>query len=453
MSVRGANGGPAPGKVVAVVGGGISGIAASYSLRRRGIASEILEQSDVLGGRIGSARLGERLVDLGGKNIGRRYHRFRQFVAACGDNPYEYFGINSSQVRDGRMVTFDSRRRWASLLDLARRCRRRDLLRFGRMCLAVKRDEENGYLGSSYFDALAERLDDPPAGSYFGDELCRRLVRPMSVRMNGAEPDEIYLGNFGSNLRMVLDSYDQLTLGMQRVLEQFAQTATIRLGTRVESLVMGAGRVAGLRVTSPTGVAEERCYDGVVLATPAATSARIAASAARRLAELLGRVAYFPVALILAEYARDIFTSQVRALVFDEEEPLSNAGSYGIHDLNVVRYTFSGRTARSYLCGEVDMESLLRLGEERLNRHVPVDARERLCFVGRHYELGLCAYTRHYGRFAGELQTELRALPGLYLSGDYLCGASIEACFRASERCAAAVAADLAGPPHYGQCA
>jgi len=446
VSTAGPNGGPAPGKVVAVVGGGISGIAVSYLLRRRGIASEFLEQSGPLGGRVGSSRLGERLLDFGGKNIGRRYHRFREFTAACGDNPYEYFGINSSQVRDGKIVTFDSRRRWSSLLDLAGRCRPRDLYRFGRMCLAVKRDEENGYLGSSYFGALAERLDDPPARSYFGEELCRRLVRPMSVRMNGAEPDEIYLGNLGSNLRMVLDSYDQLTLGMQRVLEQFAETATVHLGTRVESLALGAGgRVAGLRLTDRTGVTEERLYDGIVLATPAAVSARIAAPASHRLAELLGHVHYFPVALILAEYTRDVFTPEVRALVFDEDEPLSNAGSYGINDLNVVRYTFSGRTARPYLRGEVDLESLLRLGEERLNRHIPVDARERVRFIGRHFELGLCAYTRHHGRFTGELHTELRALPGLHLSGDYLCGASIEACFRAAEKCAAAVAAALAG--------
>ncbi|HVT18275.1 MAG TPA: FAD-dependent oxidoreductase [Thermoanaerobaculia bacterium] len=441
MSAQGRNVHPALGRVFAVVGGGISGIAVSYLLRRHGIASEILEQSGTLGGRIGACKLGERLLDLGGKNIGRRYRRFREFTASCGVNPYEYFGINSSQVRDGRIVTFDSKRRLRGFLELGRRCSRRDLFRFGRMCLAIRRDEENGYLGSPYFGALAERLGDPPAGSFFGEEFCRRIVRPMSIRMNGAEPDEIHIGNLGSNLRMVLDSYDQLGLGMGRVLEQFERTATTRLGARVESLVVRDGRIAGLRVAAGTGVAEDRFYDGIVLATPASVSARIAALAAPRLAELLSSVRYHPVALILAEYARDVFTQEVRALVFDEEEPLSNAGSYGVHDLHIVRYTFSGRKARPYLRGAVDMEALLRLGEERLNRHIPVDRRERLRFVGRHYELGLCAYTPHYGRFAGKLQRELGTLPGLYLAGDYLCGASLEACFRAAEKCVAAIAA------------
>src|SRR5262249_7077157 len=111
--------------------------------------------------------------------------------------------------------------------------------------------------------------------------------------------------------------------------------------------------------------------------------------------------------------------------------------------LNVVRYTFSGRAARPHLGDGPDLESLLRLGEERLNRHLPVAGAHRLGFVGRSFETGLCAYTRHFQRFAAELRHELRALPGLYLAGDYLCGASIEACFRAAELCAAAVAADL----------
>ena len=43
MSASAPNGRPASGKVVAIVGGGISGIAVSDLLRRRGIASELLE--------------------------------------------------------------------------------------------------------------------------------------------------------------------------------------------------------------------------------------------------------------------------------------------------------------------------------------------------------------------------------------------------------------------------
>lgn len=410
----------------AVVGGGISGIAAAHYLRAAGIEAEILEQSGRIGGRVGSCRLGDRWLDVGGKNIGRRYRRFRAFTASLGDNPYEYFGINSSQVRDGKIVTFDSKRRWSSMIDMVRHCSKRDLFRFARMVLAIRRDEANGVLGSPYFDRLGERFDDRPARSYFGEEFCRRIIRPMTVRMNGAEPDEVYLGNLGSNIKMVLDSYDQLTLGMKRVLEQFAATANVRLGASVTSVAPSGDKVA----VCIDGA--EQLYDGVIIATTAALTSRIIAGASPALSALLARVRYYPVALVLAKYKRPIFNPAMRALVFGEEEPVSNAGSYGVDDLDIVRYTFSGRAARPFLDGHTSTEELLDLAEERLDRYVPVKPADRETFTGQRFTHGLCAYTDHIGRFRSALQQELRKLPGIQLAGDYLRGASIEACFHSA---------------------
>jgi len=422
-----------------VVGGGVSGIAAAHYLHQHGVDTEILEASRRLGGRIGSCQLGDRWLDFGGKNIGRHYHLFRRFTAAMGDNPYEFFGINSSQVRDGEIVTFDSSRRWRGMLELARGGTMMDLLRFGRLCLAVKRNEDNGYLGSPYFDALGQRLDDEPASARFSPEFCRRVLRPMTVRMNGAEPDEVYMGNLGSNIRMILDTFDQLRLGMKRVLEQFQATVKVRLAARVESLVVGEGRIVGLRVAGADGQVEQRPVAGVVLATPAAETARLLAPVAPELADLLRQVRYFPVTLVLAEYERDIFSPAVRALVFGEEEILSNAGSYGVNDLHLVRYTFSGRAARPLLAAGTDPETLLSRGEEVLGRHIPVDRRERRQFIAQHFTQGLCAYAPRHGRFAALLAAGRESIGGLHLTGDYLQGASIEACFRASAACVSGI--------------
>ena len=436
----------------AVVGGGVSGIAAAHYLARRGVAVELLEASGELGGRVGSCRLGEHWLDFGGKNIGRRYHLFRRFTQAMGDNPYEYFGINSSQVRDGEIVTFDSSRRWRGVLDLGRRCSLRDLVRFARLCLAVKRKEENRYLGSPHFNALGDRLDDRPASAYFSAEFCRRMLRPMTVRMNGAEPDEVYMGNLGSNVAMILDSFDQLRHGMKRVVDQFAATVEVRLGRRVESLLVRDGRIAGLRVAAATGEVEERDFAGVVLAVPAAEAAKLVEPVEPGLAGLLGEVRYYPVALVLAEYERAIFSPQVRALLFGEEEILSNAGSYSVDDLHLVRYTFSGRAARPLLASGIEPEELLGRGEEILDRYFPVHARERRRFVARTFERGLCAYVPRYARFAERLEAAREALPGLHLTGDYLRGASIEACFRAAAACVSRIVdPPVAADPPPGQ--
>ncbi len=196
------------------------------------------------------------------------------------------------------------------------------------MCAAVKRNEANGYLGGPYFTSLIRKLKDQPVSNYFSQEFCQRLIRLMSVRMNGAEPDEIYVGNLGSNIRMILDTYEQLCNGIDPVLEQFSQKVSVGLGTTVKSLLYSNGSVVGLEMANQDGIHQQR-YDGVILATPAPVTAKLVEPHNQLLAEILSGVSYYPVMVIVAEYNRTIFSEQVRALVFGAEEPISNAGSYG----------------------------------------------------------------------------------------------------------------------------
>ena len=385
---------------------------------------------------MGWALLGDRVIDIGGKNIGRKYSLFREFTESMGDHPYEYFGVNSSQVRDGKIVTFDSKRRWRSMLNLARGATSADALRFGRLVLRVKRREDDGYLSSPYFRKLGIRCGARPVSHFFSSEFCRRIIRPMSIRMNGAEPDEIYMGTLGSNIRMVLDSFDQLQEGVRPVLESFARGVKVHLGMQVQSLVADRGRIKAMRVVHKDGRIEDLGCAGAILATPAPIAARLLQDIAPALAQELKTVAYYPVMLVVAEYDREIFSSQVRALVFDEGEPISNAGAYGIDDLNLVRYTFSGRAARLLLQDSVEVEDLLQRGEEVLNRHITVNKNWRKAYVTRHFELGLCAYSPIQAAFLDRLRDSSREVKRLGLTGDYIEGASIEACFRAARSCA-----------------
>src|SRR6185436_6096769 len=100
-----------------IVGGGASGLAAAFFLRQRGIDSVIVEKDATIGGRMGTVDLGDRSLDCGGKNIGRRYKLFREFAASLGTHPFEYFGLNSSQVIDGKIRTFDANARWRTMFD------------------------------------------------------------------------------------------------------------------------------------------------------------------------------------------------------------------------------------------------------------------------------------------------------------------------------------------------
>jgi oxygen-dependent protoporphyrinogen oxidase len=425
-----------------VVGGGASGLAAAYFLEQRGLPSVIVERDGVLGGRMGTVQLGERALDCGGKNIGRRYALFRQFAASFGSHPFEYFGLNSSQAVNGRVRTFEASARWQTLADLARGIAPRDVVRFGRLLWRVRRDETTGYLGSDYSRRLGRRYDDAPASRYFSPEFCRRILRPISVRMNGAEPDEVFMGNLTSNVRMILDTYDQLANGLAPLLADCQARYDVRLNTATESLTVERGRVTGVRVRRADGQSEEIAGAGVILATPANVAAKLAEATLPGLAAQLRRIAYYPVSLVIAEYEKPVFSQGARAFVFDGNEVVSNAGAYGVNDLHLVRYTFSGRTSRRFGSDSMDPETLLRMGEAALGRYVPLRGNARRRFVARRFNPGLCAYAPHHGRFIDGVRQELSTVGGLHLTGDYIQGASIEACFRSASACVA----QLAGP-------
>ena len=438
------------GRRYAVVGAGVSGLAAAWNLQKRGAETHIFEREQALGGRAGSGLLGDRMLTLGGKNIGRSYRRFREFTAALGDHPYEYFGINSSRVIGGRMVTFDSEHRLGMLGNL-RGISARDLARLGRLAMTLRRDTQARYLDEESCRALSHRYRFASIGDAFSERLQELLLRSLTVRVSAAEPDEVPMANVLPYLGMLTDTYDQLAGGMDDVLKAAAQRSTLHLGSTVRGLLRDERGVYGVRLSPITGQgrpgggdfddggsAEPR-FDGVILATPAQTTARLLAQDAPRTAALLAEVRYFPLLVLLAEYERPVFEHRVRAIVFGPEHELSNAGAYGTDELNVVRYTFSGRSARALSEQEPDAERLAAIAEATLGPHAPIAGNRRRALLAKRFLPGLCAYHPDQAGLLSHLESGGEAIPGLSLAGDYLRGCSIEGCFAAAQEAVAAI--------------
>ncbi|TGK06416.1 FAD-dependent oxidoreductase [Leptospira fletcheri] len=422
-------------KSVAVIGGGISGIAVAHYLREKGIRVQIIEAEDRLGGRMATASLRGRGIALGGKNIGVKYSLFREFTKSMGDHPFEYFGLNSSRIRNGKIVTFDEKRRWRGMLEFAKSFSLRDLVRMIPMIRAIKADRsKDGYLGSPFFQSWQRKTKDPKLASIFHKNLVEQFIRPMTVRMNGAEPAEASVGNFGSNLSVAFDTYEQLSNGLDPLFERFSSLVPVRLNTSLESLIVRDGRVVGIKVLQEKRL-EDLYFDHVILTTPASVSASLLRSNFPELSGTLEQVRYFPVAVVVAEYAKPVFNEKVRALVFPPDKPLSNAGVYGVNDRHIVRYTFSGKSAREILSSRPSLEDLVALGERTLSEFIPFGENPRISFTGKVMKLGLCAYAFDYERFRRDFDFQSSAIQGLELTGDYLRGASIEACFRAAKEC------------------
>lgn len=420
------------GRRAVVIGGGWSGVAAAWHLRRAGARVDLVDDQPSTGGRSRSVALGERRVTLGGKNIGTKYTRFRTFVAEHDGGPWEHFGISTSQIENGKRTAIEGSRRGQSTLRLLSRARPVDIARLVRYAHAIKTNPSNRFLGGPAF-RRATWNGERPLSDVFGAHLTEHLIRPMTIRMNGAEPDEAFLGNFGTNLALVLDSFDQLRDGFDQVLDHFEQTISVHHCATVTEIHHDQGKVRGVSFRRDDGTEGRLDADIVVVAVPASAAANLMRSLDHEAANALEHIPYHPVGVVVAEYDRDVFGETGRALIFPHGHLISNAGAYGNNDRRTVRYTFSGRTARALLVTGPSTDELLAIGEKELGTHLPLAGAKAVHAVSRVWEQGLCSYGRNPRGVGQNLINAGGRIRGLTFAGDYIAGASIEACFVSAE--------------------
>jgi oxygen-dependent protoporphyrinogen oxidase len=417
-----------------VIGGGISGIAATYFLKKQGRKVKLLEKNNELGGRVAPIEFEGSIIEFGGKNIGRRYHLFRSFVCEMGD--FNYVNQAGHQMTPNQLSAEND-----ELNESFRRVQKiiasvpeKDGVRLLEFLLRVALHSQNRLLSSEYFAQKGREADHAPLSAYFGQEMCSAL-RSLRIRISGAEIDETYLGNFGCDLGMLLDSYDQIADGFGSLLEAFKRCHQVQLATRLIAIHVEGSRVVGARVEHFGKVIDLECQS-IILATTAPAAAALLQPVAPKASEILGRFIYYPTTVLVAKYNRDIFNHNLHEIYFDSDSPLSKAGVQRHGAYNMVRYTFAGRSARSLIApnGLCDDE-LIILAEKLLAQQVPVKASERLAFRVHPFRPGVCAHSPFHAENIAALNQEIDSIQGLRLIGDYVEGTSIEACFNAAHAC------------------
>ncbi len=432
---------------VAVIGSGVSGIASAFYLRQRNIEVDLYEAEERIGGRIGSEPMLGRRVDFGGKNIGKHYRQFREFAGACGNPDFEYFGLNTSQLVKGHVLKISKEGApLSNTIKLLMLCGFDGVRKLYPLIRAVQKDHLQGVLGSDFFRTVSDRYDHLTLAEYLKERCVNHVVRPITIRMNGAEPDECYPGNFGSNLALVLDSYEQLKYGMHGLLDAFRNMegpGSLRILGKHQVTSISNEPGGTLTITCEhDGVSSTARYDRVISAIPARQLATLLDHSLPSAAALLRRIRYYPVAVAIVKYRDRVFEQDRRAMMFDSTGALSNAGAYGINDLDLVRYTFSGRVSRSAISAHSTPEAVITLGEQIAAPYISIKNNPRQEFAYRYLAEGLCAYSPRHHLLLDQLDREIAYFNGFGATGDYRRGASIEACFRAAGECVENVIGD-----------
>lgn len=479
---------------IAVVGGGIAGLSAAYTLasaRQRGlpVAGLLIEGLDRLGGVIRTERVEGFVIEAGPDSFLAEKPEAAALCRELGLGE-QLLGSNDSERRtyilhrgrlvplpDGLMLLVPTR-----LWPMATT----PLIPFtSKLAIAAEwfasppardansaADESVATFVERHFGcAMVENIVDPLlAGVYGGD--CRRLsVRSVLPRFWEMERQ------FGSLTRATLrarrerlkaargaanagnsappplfmtlrDGLDQMVSGLVERLDQNA----IELGTRVAALEPLPGPRGGYRLRGEDGASHEA--EAVVLAMPTHECAKLLAPLNATLARLLGEIPYsssMTVSLAYDAAARRLLPPGFGFLAPRKEQRRLLACTF-VHGKFQGRVPEGKALLRCFLGGAADPEVLnlddaevLALVRRELQSILSFNP-EPLFFRIHRWPRSMAQYELGHAERVAAIQKELARHPGLFLAGNAYSGIGISDCVRTGRAAAESALQLLAHP-------
>jgi len=461
---------------VAVIGGGISGLAAAHRLQELAprIDCMLLESADRLGGVLRTEPCDDFLIETSADN----------FITqpAWAVELAERIGLadellSTNPARRGASIVFENRLESVpegfALLSPARilPVLRTPLLSpVGKLRLMLEplipaRRSENE---ESLADFARRRL---------GREPYERIVQPLVSGIYTADPERLSMqaalprfvemehsaGSLWRGARREArrrasaaatgaryDLFAAPRLGMTQLVERLASRLsglTVRCGTTVQSIrrhVDGGWRIEFTPTTTEQSPID---VDAVIVSVPAPAAARILREVDTELTEQLASIEYAGCAIVVSAYRRDQFDQPLRGFGFVVPEisrrPIlacsfaSEKYPNRAPEDHVLLRTFLGGACHPELA-DLDDDALCDTARTQLAELLHVSGPPRLERVFRWYGKMPQYHLGHTGRVAA-MDERLAGLPGLQLAGNAYRGVGVPQCIHSGETAAARV--------------
>lgn len=447
---------------VAIVGGGVSGLATAYYLSCKGIPCRLFERQPRLGGLIVTDHAHGCLVEAGPDSWLAEKRWMRDFV--------EELGLGGQVLRsnDRKRRTFVARKgRLVAMPDSMR------MLAPGKpwqiATTSLLGPAAKARMAVEWFRQPVERGDRSVADfvrDHFGSEAVDYLAQPLIAGVYGASPESLsarqaiprfveYERRYGSILRGTFKNR------RRRTGESLFLTLRNGMGSLIEALerrLAGHCEIAHDRVRAlrrGEGVWNLETEDGsvaadtVILATPTHEASRLAATADAALAELLGRIDCLSSAVVALAYPGNGFGHSLGGFGF--LVPSAEGGS--VAACTWVSTKFDGRSPaetvllRAFLTGRA-ADWALAADDSAVSHRTDRELRRWMGFqpapVGAsvyRWKKAMPVYAVDHDGLMRAIDKRLVGLPGLLLAGNGYAGLGIPDCVRRSQRIAEAVAA------------
>lgn len=454
---------------VAVVGGGVSGLAAARRLAESGHEVVVLEQADRIGGKLAGVEVGGTVVDVGAESLLNQRPEAVDLVRAAGlgDDVVHPATISSRLWNRGRLVPMP--RTMMGVPGSARSVA--DVL--------SQKGVARAALESHQSAPVLQPGDDVSVGAFlddrYGREVTDRLVEPLLGGVYAGHARELSLRATMPKLVAALDGERTLTRIASDATDRPPPETPVFAGVRggVHRLPRALARTPGVSVETSAAVRVlERTADGwrlevgsareprhldveaVVLATPGRPTARLLAEHAPRAAHELDRIEYASMAVLTFAFAaRDLPEVEGSGFLTPPVDGRRvKAATWSFNKWDWVRAAGEEQGVRLLRCsiGRHRQEEELQRTDEELAELALADLADAVGLsvrpVDQHVQRwggGLPQYAVGHLERVAAVRRELSEVPGLEVCGAAYDGVGVAACVASGERAADAVIATL----------